>query len=313
MTLHNPNASALVKLVVALAILLAMASFAFSEEYVIIVQTKVNNSSPVVGKIMICDSDCSLSKTIDPGISFTIDVNITDPNGYNDLNTESISVELYAANDLNGCIPNWDCNVLNILDSNIWLGTANGCTHAPAVGTYCITLGSNVWTTKFLNGDANIYISIDDNSGAFDSNALTAGNLIINPNINISEDTTSGTYSGAPNTSDINFTSTQTGFSYVDTNHNGNCNIDITIRATDLNISSTVFIGDDNQSWHLTNFAGSSTAFTGTADTVLADWNRGNLVTSDSNSQVVYTWLDVPNQQQVGDYEGTLTYGSSAS
>ena len=285
------------------------------------VTATVTGAALTVGRIRICDGTCqNAAVSMDPSDPFTIEVTITDPNGWNDINTESLNVQFYTATDRNGCSSNWDCNAMSLalLDYNIVLETANGCTHAPAGGIYCISIPSSAWTTKFLNSDANIYIAVDDNftGGTHyqDYNALPAtGIWTINANTSISEDTTSGTYSGAPTTNDINFTSTQTTFSYVDTNHNGNTDLNFTLTGSDLNVSATVYMGDGNQSWALTNFVGTGLPFSGSPDEIIGDWNRGDLATSDRNSQVVYTWLDIPNQQPVGAYTGTMTYNSSAN
>lgn len=269
-----------------------------------------------VGEIWLCDGDCDMPKSMDPDTYFTIKVRITDPNGWNDINTESFSIQFYSFTDTNGCTPNWDCNVTNILDHNIVIGTANGCTHAPATGIYCMTIPTSGWTTKFLNGDANVYISADDNhtGGTFyrDWNALPDNNLwTINQSTGISEDTTAGTYSGVPNTDDVNFVSGQgTNEPYVDSTHNGNCNLELKITAS--NFTEGIYIMEDgNQSWHLTNMAADSTPFTGGEDTVESAWTRGSDPTS--NTQEVYTWLDIPDQQPPGSYDGNMTYNSSAS
>ncbi len=275
---------------------------------VVNITATVGNVAPSVGQIRLCDGTCALSKTVDPGTELTIEVTITDPNGVGDINTESFYLEIYTDGDANGAGEDWDHNNLYLPTDAISLGTANGCTQWSSV--YCITLPTTTWTTKFLNGDANIFIMVDDNSSAGDFNFLTAGALVVNPITSRSEDSTSGTYSGNPNTANNAITTDQTN-AYVISTHNGNVNIDVTVRATDLNISTSVYIGDDNQSWHPTDDGPGSTAFTGAADTVKTAWGRGTYPTS--GVQNIYYYLDIPDQQPSGDYTGTLTYNSTAS
>ena len=270
------------------------------------IYTLVNNP-PNVGQIQLCDGTCGLSKTVDPATELTVKVIVTDPNGQGDVNTESFHVELYTDSDTNGSSEDWDHNNLELLTDPISLGTANGCTQIGS--TYCITLPSTIWTTKFLNGDANIFIRVDDNSSAQDFNFLTAGALVVNAITSRSEDSTSGTYSAAPNTANNAITTDQTN-TYVISTHNGNTDINVTVTGSDI---TTIYftIEDGNQSWHLTNVVGESTPFTGGADTVKSNWGRGTDPTS--ATQNVYYYLDIPDQQPAGDYTSTLTYNSTSS
>ena len=70
---------------------------------------------------------------------------------------------------------------------------------------------------------------------------------------------------------------------------------------------------DGNQSWALVDVVGGSTPFPDNSSevTVKGDWTRGSDPTS--NNQKVYTWLDIPDQQPPGSYDGNMTYDSSAS
>ena len=269
----------------------------------------VGNVGPTVGQIQICDGTCSLTKTVDPATALTIKVVVTDPNGQGDVNTESFRIELYTDSDLNGAANSWDHNNMNLITGSTPLGTANGCTQTGT--TYCITLPSTTWTTKFLGGDANIFIRVDDNSRAQDSNSLSKVALIVNSTTSRSEDATTGSYSANPSTTNNAFDNGQTVNAYIISTHNGNVDINVTVRGIDLNVSSTVYIKDNNQSWYLTDSAASSTPFTGANVTVKGNFTRGTYPTS--NTQNVYYWLDIPDQQQAGSYTSTLTYGSTAS
>ena len=278
----------------------------------------VTAGSPTVGQLQICTGTCALSKTIDPNTAFTVEATISDPNGYSDINTESIELELYAFYDRNGCTENWDCNRLAMRDNNIWLGTANGCTHSPSSNIYCINVGTNNWSTKFINGDTNIYVTVDDNDTAgvnthrMDANWLRDHNsLTVNANLTRSEDTTSGTYSGAPATNYNPFDSGQTVNAYIISTHSGNVTMDVNLTGTDLNISAVIFIGDGNETWNIANVTAGSTQISPVATAAIPDWNRGSY--PDSNTQNLWYWLSIPNQQLSGAYTGTITYSSGQS
>jgi len=236
---------------------------------------------------------------------------VTDPNGQSDINTESFRVILFHNTDVNSCTEDWDCNAMTLLDDNISLFTANGCTQGGSV--YCINVPKSAWTTKFLHGDVNIYVAVDDNSGGFDSNHLDKNAFTIVKTSGRTEDTGNATYSAAPNTTDNKITNTTTSNNYVETTHNGNANIDVTLRATDLNVDASTFIGDGNQSWSLNedNNGPGSLPFSGPDVTVMADWDRGTYPTS--SSLRLYYYLDIPLGTKAGDYNGAIIYGSSAS
>jgi|GEM_PF-4469528 len=275
-------------------------------------------ASPTVGQLRICDGTCALSKTIDPQTAFTVEATISDPNGYSDINTESIKLELYSFYDRNGCTENWDCNRLAMRDDNISLGTRNGCTHSPSTNVYCINVPVSAWSTKFLNGDTNIYVRVDDNDTAgvnthrMDANWLRDHNAFtVNANLTRSEDTTSGTYSGAPATTYNAFDSGQTVNAYIISTHSGNVTMDVNLTGTDLNISATVFIGDGNETWNIANATAGSTPISPVSTAAVGDWNRGSY--PDSNTQNIWYWLSIPNQQQNGSYTGTITYSSGQS
>jgi len=278
----------------------------------------VTAGSPTVGRLRMCDGSCDGNKTLAPKTYFTVEATISDPNGYADINTASIKLELYSFYDGNGCTENWDCNRTTIIDDNIWLATANGCTHSPTTNIYCINVGMDVWSTKFLKGDTNIYVRVDDNDTSgqnthrMDANWLRDHNsFTVNANLSRSEDTTSGTYSGAPNTTYNPFDSGQTVNAYIKTTHSGNVNMDVNLTGTDLNISAVIFIGDGNETWNIANVTAGSTPISPVSTAAIPDWNRGSY--PDSNTQNLWYWLTIPNQQPTGPYTGTITYSAGAS
>ena len=287
---------------------------------IVTVQATVGNRGPDVTRIRICISSCDLNVAIEPGTAFTIEVNATDPNGWRDINTESFKIELYTATDLNGAAESWDHNtmLLNYPRDRLVLGTANGCTQNPATGIYCITVQSTSWGVHFLSGDANIYVSIDDNSKTEDYNFLPTHSMGVAIQIGRSEDTTSGTYNGNPADIDLNFTSTQTSPNkYIRTTHNGNVTLDLNVIGqhfvvtTGSNIGAT--IKDANQTWRRGfSLAVGSTAFTAGTQTIVDDFlARGTY--PDSNTVDMYYWLDIPAEQLSGVYDSNLTYGSKQS
>ncbi len=266
------------------------------------------NYAPSVGEIQVCDGSCGLVKSLAPESPFTVRAVIEDRDGQNDLNTESFHVEFYTASDVNGSSEDWDHNTMTILDDPVSLGNGNGCVQSGSV--YCINVPGSSWTTKFLNGDANLYVRVDDNSEARDWNALTSGTLSVQGVTSRAEDSTAGTYNADPGTPDNAFESTETGNEYILSTHTGNLNLDVTVFATDLN-TIEFNIKDENQSWHIFNVVGDSTPFTGSHDTIISNWTRGTY--PDLNTQEVYYWLDVPSGTPKGAYTGFLTYDSQQS
>ena len=287
------------------------------------VTATVNNQAPVIGLIRICTGgSCSLAQTGKANYThFTVEVTVTDPNGQSDINTESFRIVLFhGGTDTNNSSEDWDVNAMTILDDNVSLFSHESCSQtAPITGSvYCINIPKTAWTVKFLNGDVNIYVIVDDNSGLFDENALDKNAFTIAKTTGRSEDNTSGTYSGNANTANNAFTGSPNANPYIESTHNGNNHIDVTTRGNDLNIDvqppdpATWFIGDGNQSWELDQDDGAgSTPFTGLAAAVHSDWNRG--IYPDSSPMRLYLYLDIPDQQRPGDYNGTLIYGSGAS
>ena len=275
------------------------------------------NSPPNVGMIRLCDGTCALSKTLDPATAFTVEVAVPDQDGRADVNTESFRVELYTDSDLNSAAESWDHNtmLLNYPRDRLALGTANGCVQAGSI--YCITVASTGWSLKFLPGDANIYVSVDDNSHVMDYNFLGAGALSVTTQIGTSQDTTSGTYSGDAGTSDTNFLSVQTSSRYIGTTHNGNVTLDLNVVGQHFVITGVTNTGatikDGNQTWRrAVNLAAGSTAFTAGAQTIVDDFfARGTY--SDSNTVNVYYWLDIPLGSAAGVYDSNLTYGAKQS
>jgi hypothetical protein len=130
----------------------------------------------------------------------------------------------------------------------------------------------------------------------------------MNETYGTTQDTSSGTYTGSPDSINNAFSSTQTANAYIETTHNGNFIINVTGLQTDLTYLTNT-IGDGNMSWYLSNDAGSSTPFTGEADTINNTWDRGTDPTSATSN--LWMWIDIPAGQVAGAYTGTLTFGSA--
>ena len=285
-----------------LAILFAGLILAGSASAVVNITATVGNGAPSVGDIQLCTGECGYGKVLDPAMVYVVQVTITDPNGQEDLNLASLRVEWYTTADSNGGTPDWDANTL----SSPPTGTDDGCVQAG--NTYCLQVEGTYWTTKFAEGLMDVYVYVEDNAGAFDSNEAVAI-ATVNKAYGTAQDTTSGTYTGTPDSANNPFDSGQTVNAYIITTHTGNCNIDVTAQQTDLTYQTNT-IGDGNMSWYLTNEAASSTPFTGGEDAVESAWARG----ADPTSAVfnLWMWLDIPFNQPKGEYLGTLTYKSSA-
>lgn len=266
------------------------------------VTANVGNGNPVVGDIQICDGTCAYTKSLDPATQFTVQATITDPNGQGDINLSTLSLELYASTDTNGQAASWD----NVAITPVSHGTRDGCTESGS--TYCLNVETTDWTTKFVAGSTTAYVTVKDESKASDSNSNAA--ITVNSSVGHTEDSVTGTYSGAPNTSNHAILTDQAN-AYIKTTHNGNVDIDLTVAATALDDSVHTPIAVGNQKWYLTDDSGSATPFTGAADAVKTSWGRGTSPTS--AIQNVYMWLDIPAAQPSGAYTGTLTYDSSAS
>ena len=257
------------------------------------------NNKPVVGKIQVCDGSCSLTKTFDPATAFTVRVSVTDVDGQGDVNTESFRVSLYTASDINSSAESWDHNNMTLLDDNISLGTRNGCTQSGSI--YCINIPNTAWTTKFLYGDANIYVAVDDNAHAFDANSMTTGGLTVNEIFAIAQDTGAGLFKGAAGTAKNSFESTQTSNSYIRTLQNGNADMNFNNMVSNQEHGAYV-IGDDNIFWNTENDPDSGTPFTGGTDRIEGDWNRG--VYPVIPTVDLYTWIDIPIDTVAGTYDG---------
>ena len=286
-----------------LALLFTMALMVGSAFAAVDITATVGNEVPTVGAMQICTGICTGDASIDPATQFTIEVTITDPNGQSDLNLDSIRLEWYTAGDSNGGTPDWDAKTLTPPTT----GTRDGCTQSGT--TYCLQVDTTDWTTKFLYGTVDVYVYISDMSGGIDSDESGAL-FTVNSSWGVLPDTTSGTYTGSPDSTNNAFSSTQTANTYIITTHLGNANIEVTGTQTDLTYLTNA-IGDGNMSWYLTNDAGSSTPFTGGADNVKTAWSRGIDPTSATSN--LWMWIDIPAGQVAGAYAGTLTYGSSAS
>jgi len=267
------------------------------------VTANVGNENPVVGEILICDGTCAMDKALDPATQFTVSVSVTDPNGQSDVNADAFLLEFYKSADSNGATPSWD----NVALLNVAHGTRDGCTETGSV--YCLHVETTDWTTKFLAGTATVFVRTDDNSTTQDYNT-SPSTITVNASVGHTEDATSGTYTGAPNSSN-NAILANTTNAYIETTHNGNVDINVSVTATALDDSVHTPIAVGNQKWYLTNDSGSAVPFTGGADEVKANWGRGTSPTS--ATQNIYYWLDVPVGQPSGAYTGTLTYSTQAS
>ncbi len=273
------------------------------------------NSPPTVAGIRICDGTCDITKSFSAAQAFTLEVTVTDPNGASDVNTQSFRVTVFTYGDLNSTAEDWDHNsmYLNKADDNLSLGTSDGCVQSGNV--YCIKVPNAAWSNKFLWGDVNIYVAVDDNIGAYDMNAVDRNALTLSKIITRSEDTSSGTYSGTSNTTDNAFDNASTPNAYIVTTNNGNVSLSVTGKGSDFNalpyesFNMQYMIGDGNQSWHLSDNAAGSTPFTGGTDTIAPSFHRG--IYPDSNTFWLYLWLDMPNLQPAGSYDANLFYDQS--
>lgn len=262
----------------------------------------VGNEAPTVGDIQVCDGTCGYAKSIDPATQFTVQVTIIDPNGAGDLNLETAKLEFYKGSDANGSGDDWDAITLD----GVTTGTRDGCTQTGDV--YCLQVETSDWTTKFLAGVSDVYVYIEDGSSAMDSNE-SVGVLTINSNVSHTEDATTGAYSGSPNSTE-NAILTSEANAYIITIHTGNVDMNVDVTATQLDKGGDN-IPVENQKWYLSDDYGSSSAFTGGADVVKSDYARGTDPTS--ATQNIFYWLDIPADQESGEYTGTITYSSIAS
>jgi len=289
-----------------LAILFAVAIIATPAAFAsdVTITATVGNEAPTVGDIQICDGGCEYSNSLLPATAFTVQVTITDPNGAGDLNLSAAKLQWYTTADDNSTAAGWDVKIL----SPPATGTRDGCVQAGNV--YCLQVDADDWTTKFLVGAADVYVYIEDVSGSMDSNE-SVGGIVVGQTTGFAPDTTSGTYSGSPNSTNNPFASTQTTNAYAVTTHNGNVTLDFTGTQTDLTYQTNT-IGDNNISYNTANNAGGSTPFIGEADVVQAALVR-DAGSEISNTFSLYMWLDIPASQAAGAYTGTLTINSVAS
>lgn len=289
------------KLLVSLVLMmvLAMAGTAMGA---VNITANVGNEFPSVEEIQLCDGTCAYQKTLDPATQFTVKVTITDPNGSSDLNLDTAKIEFYKTADSNGSGDDWDAITIDPASH----GTRDGCTESG--DTYCLQVDTDDWTTKFLAGGADVFVYIEDNQGAQDTNE-SVNSLTVNSNVSHTEDATSGTYSGAPDSTGNAITTDQTN-TYILTTHTGNVDMNVSVTATQLDKGGDN-IPVENQKWYLSDNYSSSYAFTGGADLVKGDFDRGADPTD--NTQNVYYWLNIPAETPSGEYTGTLTYGSVAS
>jgi len=286
---------------------------------IVTISATVGGVAPTVGRIRICDGVCDINKNgvlaFSATQAFTLEVTVTDPNGASDINTQSFRVTIFTYQDLNSNAEDWDHNSLFLkkADDNLSLGTSNGCTQSGNV--YCIRIPAAAWKDKFMWGDVNIYVAVDDNSGKYDENAVDRNALMLSKVLNRSEDTTSGTYSGDPNTTNNAFDNASTVNAYIKTTNNGNVSLTVTGNGSDFNalpyssFNMQYIIKDANQSWYLSNAPTSSTPFTGSAANLTTSFHRG--ISPDSNYFDLYLWLDVPTLQPSGAYDGNIAYNQT--
>ena len=255
----------------------------------------VGNEAPTVGEIQICDGTCAYTKTISPATQFTVQVTITDPNGADDIDTATASLEFYKTADSQGGTPDWDAIVIDPATT----GTRDGCTQAGNV--YCFQADTGDWTTKFLLGGADVYAYIEDDAGLNDSNESVSA-LTINATYGTTQDQIAVTFSGNADSSDNAQSPTS-----IETTHNGNTDTNVNVTATELaDNGNTIAVG--NLKWYASDVVGSAVPYTGGADDQQTDWARGTDPTSATIN--TYNWLDIPALQPAGDYTGTFTYAS---
>lgn len=285
---------------IALTMLISMAFAAVD------VTATVGNGAPVIseGSILFCDGNCETTQSVDPATNLTVSVEITDPNGTADINLDTLKLSINSM-EAGSDFGFWDTIVLSAVSH----GTRDGCTETG--NTYCLQVDTTDWTTKFIAGSASAIIDVNDNSGVSATQVVNDSGLTINATVGISNDSTSGAYSGNP--ADGNIAIALDGNSaknFITTTHNGNVAIDITITGTALvDGSNSIAVG--NQKWGAPDAPELATPLTGGADSMFTNWSRGTSPTSGSLPFGFY--LDIPAGQPAGAYLGTLTYNSSAA
>jgi len=261
----------------------------------------VGNQAPTITFVNVCDGACEAQNTLAPATDVTIEVTVTDPNGADDIDTATFSVEIYTTGDVNGSGADWDAIVVSAT-----AGTRDDCDQAG--DTYCLQVDAGDWTTKFLAGNADVYVYVTDDSGAM-SSAEETDAIIVDATEGLTSDATTGTYSGSPDSTDNVFVSEIASNPYIVLTHNANVDLLVTADQENLDGSGAIYIGDDNVSWNLVADGATSTAFTGSADTVMAEYSRG--IDSDSNTLNVWMYLDIPADTPADDYVGTLAIVAS--
>jgi len=261
----------------------------------------VGNQAPTVGEIKICDGTCAYTKAIAPATAFTVQVAVTDPNGQSDVNATGFALYLYTTADTSGSSEDWDMVKLDA--GEVSTGTADGCTEAGS--TYCLAFGGGDWTTKFLKAGADVYVIAKDNTGATDNNE--AVNFItVSASVGSSQDATTATYSGDPDSTN-NAMTTSEALAYIITTHNGNSDLNVTCAMSALQKGGDEMV---SQQMHWDNEGTpAGTPFDGDPNPVQTDWSRGTDPTSATFN--LYTWLNVPADQPAGEYTGTFTFASA--
>lgn len=251
-----------------------------------------------VGEMQICDGTCDYTKSIDSATQFTVKVAAVG----DDLNANGFAVYFYETSDTNDCSEGWDC----VKKLAITGGSANGCEQAG--DTYCLTVESTDWTTKFLAGATDVWVSAKTNGGATDSNE-SVGAITVNSATSLVIDSSTATYSTAPNSTQNPILTDQAN-AYVYITHNGNIDLNLTTQGADF-IKGGDTIDKANQKFSITGDYGGSAAIDGTAQNFLTVWGRGTYPTS--SAQNLYFWLDCPSNTAAGDYTSTTAIEGVAS
>lgn len=273
-------------------------SFNLGDVQTITVSAEITASTITVGEIQVCDGTCAYTKSIAPATEFTVQVKTT-----GDTNTNAFDLYFYQTADTNDSTTDWD-NIKLITQTSA--GNANGCIETGDY--YCLTVQNTDWTTKFIDGAADIWIKATDNSANVDFNEST-GAMTIGTTTGITSDSDTATYTTIPN-SVQNAIYTSQGNAYVELANNGNITLDLDVNGADF-ISGGNTITKGNQKFNSDNNYSGASAITGTTQTIEAGLTRGTYPTSSTHNE--WFWIVIPDQQPSGDYITTLAFGSGAS
>jgi hypothetical protein len=275
------------------------------------VTANVGNGVPVIDgtTMQICNGSCATDLNIDPATAFTIKVTITDPNGQADLNLSTLKLGFGNPGAIYGEANTWDSIILGeITIPTAAHGTRDGCTESGT--TYCLNVDANQWTTKFKAGAFTWAIDVNDNSGGKATQKYTTTQLLfVNGVVGHSEDATSMSYTGNPDTNN-NAMLSNTAKAYIITTHTGNVTMILKVSGTALDDSVHTPIAVGKQKFNGTDDSATATALTGSAAQCAPPLARGTYPTS--TTQNLYWWLDIPAGQGSGAYTGTITYATIA-